>query len=73
VHICGKQFKVTTEDLIIIEGYWAPQIGDRLKLEKVEQSLLHLCHVADSTVYLISLLTVIVSDYQHYQTIQIQG
>jgi large subunit ribosomal protein L21 len=36
VHICGKQFKVTTEDLIIIEGHWAPQIGDQLKLEKVE-------------------------------------
>ncbi|KDR22679.1 39S ribosomal protein L21, mitochondrial [Zootermopsis nevadensis] len=35
VHICGKQFKVTTEDLIIIEGHWAPQIGDELKLEKV--------------------------------------
>lgn len=36
VHICGKQFKVTTEDVIIIEGHWAPQIGDQLKLEKVE-------------------------------------
>ncbi|PNF17589.1 hypothetical protein B7P43_G14404, partial [Cryptotermes secundus] len=35
VHVCGKQFKVTTEDIIIIEGNWAPQIGDKLKLEKV--------------------------------------
>ncbi|GFG32617.1 hypothetical protein Cfor_12368 [Coptotermes formosanus] len=35
VHICGKQFKVTTEDLIIIEGNWAPQLGDQIKLEKV--------------------------------------
>ncbi|KAJ9588145.1 hypothetical protein L9F63_018503 [Diploptera punctata] len=35
VHISGKQFKVTTEDLVIIQGHWAPQIGDRLKLEKV--------------------------------------
>jgi large subunit ribosomal protein L21 len=36
VHVCGKQFKVTTEDLIIVEGNWAPQIGDQIKLEKVE-------------------------------------
>jgi large subunit ribosomal protein L21 len=36
VHICGKQFKVTTEDLIIIEGNWAPQLGDQIKLEKVD-------------------------------------
>jgi large subunit ribosomal protein L21 len=42
VHICGKQFKVTTEDIIIIEGHWAPQIGDKLKLEKVGESSLHL-------------------------------
>jgi large subunit ribosomal protein L21 len=36
VHVCGKQFKVTTEDLIIVEGNWAPQVGDQIKLEKVE-------------------------------------
>ncbi|XP_069675290.1 large ribosomal subunit protein bL21m [Periplaneta americana] len=35
VHISGKQFKVTTEDIITVEGYWAPQIGDKIKLEKV--------------------------------------
>ncbi|XP_073997620.1 mitochondrial ribosomal protein L21 [Rhodnius prolixus] len=35
VHICGKQFKVTTEDIIIIEGYWPPINGDQIKLEKV--------------------------------------
>lgn len=35
VHICGKQFKVTENDIIIIEGYWPPEIGDRLTLEKV--------------------------------------
>ncbi|XP_014248668.1 39S ribosomal protein L21, mitochondrial [Cimex lectularius] len=35
VHICGKQFKVTDEDLIIIEGYWPPQNADEIKLEKV--------------------------------------
>jgi large subunit ribosomal protein L21 len=35
VQVCGKQFKVTENDIIIIEGYWPPNIGDRLKLEKV--------------------------------------
>lgn len=35
VQICGKQFKVTENDIIIIEGFWPPNIGDRLKLEKV--------------------------------------
>ncbi|PSN31327.1 hypothetical protein C0J52_25636 [Blattella germanica] len=35
VHVGGKQFKVTSEDLIVIEGYWPPQIGDQIKLEKV--------------------------------------
>lgn len=35
VQICGKQFKVTPGDIVIIEGYWAPDIGDKLKLEKV--------------------------------------
>lgn len=35
VHLCGKQFKVTDGDILIIEGYWAPSIGDQLRLEKV--------------------------------------
>ncbi|XP_043268371.1 39S ribosomal protein L21, mitochondrial [Venturia canescens] len=35
VHICGKQFKVTDNDLIVIQGYWPPMPGDQLKLEKV--------------------------------------
>lgn len=35
VQVCGKQFKVTSEDVIVIEGYWQPEIGDKLKLEKV--------------------------------------
>ncbi|XP_020296557.1 39S ribosomal protein L21, mitochondrial [Pseudomyrmex gracilis] len=35
VQICGKQFKVTENDILIIEGGWPPTIGDRLKLEKV--------------------------------------
>ncbi|XP_071573213.1 large ribosomal subunit protein bL21m [Temnothorax nylanderi] len=35
VQVCGKQFKVTQYDIIIIEGFWPPNIGDTLKLEKV--------------------------------------
>lgn len=35
VHICGKQFKVTDNDLILIDGYWPPNVGDRIKLQKV--------------------------------------
>ncbi|XP_018341993.1 PREDICTED: 39S ribosomal protein L21, mitochondrial isoform X1 [Trachymyrmex septentrionalis] len=35
VQICGKQFKITEYDIIIIEGFWPPNIGDQLKLEKV--------------------------------------
>ncbi|XP_012534152.1 39S ribosomal protein L21, mitochondrial [Monomorium pharaonis] len=35
VQVCGKQFKVTEHDIIIIEGFWPPNIGDKLKLEKV--------------------------------------
>jgi large subunit ribosomal protein L21 len=35
VHICGKQFKVTAGDIILIEGHWEPSNGDELKLEKV--------------------------------------
>ncbi|XP_032675252.1 39S ribosomal protein L21, mitochondrial [Odontomachus brunneus] len=35
VQICGKQFKVTENDIIIIEGFWPPNIGEHLKLEKV--------------------------------------
>jgi len=35
VHICGKQFKVTDNDLVLIDGYWPPNVGDRIKLNKV--------------------------------------
>ncbi|XP_051168936.1 39S ribosomal protein L21, mitochondrial [Leptopilina boulardi] len=35
VHVCGKQFKVTTNDIIVIQGYWPPSAGDELRLEKV--------------------------------------
>lgn len=35
VHICGKQFKITDNDLVLIDGYWPPNVGDRIKLQKV--------------------------------------
>lgn len=40
VHICGKQFKITAEDIIIIEGYWAPHPSDQIILEKVFKNLM---------------------------------
>lgn len=35
VHLCGKQYKVTAGDIVVIEGYWPPTIGDKIRLEKV--------------------------------------
>ncbi|XP_070495073.1 large ribosomal subunit protein bL21 [Chironomus tepperi] len=35
VQICGKQFKITQGDVIMLEGFWEPTNGDELKLEKV--------------------------------------
>lgn len=35
VHLCGKQFKVTAGDVILVEGYWQPRNGDQLRLDKV--------------------------------------
>lgn len=39
VHLCGKQYKVTAGDIVVIEGYWAPTIGDNIRLEKVPLTL----------------------------------
>ncbi|XP_055694547.1 39S ribosomal protein L21, mitochondrial [Lutzomyia longipalpis] len=35
VHLCGKQFKVTSGDIIVVEGEWPPDAGDRVRLDKV--------------------------------------
>lgn len=35
IHLCGKQFKVTAGDVILVEGYWEPSNGDAIRLEKV--------------------------------------
>uniref|UniRef100_A0A336L989 Large ribosomal subunit protein bL21m n=1 Tax=Culicoides sonorensis TaxID=179676 RepID=A0A336L989_CULSO len=35
VHLCGKQFKVTDGDIVIVDGYWPPTIGDKIRIDKV--------------------------------------
>lgn len=35
IALAGKQFKVTENDLIVVQGYWPPNPGDKLRLEKV--------------------------------------
>lgn len=35
VYINKEQRKITTEDLLVINGFFPPQIGDRIRLEKV--------------------------------------
>lgn len=37
VHLCGKQFKVTPGDIILVEGFWPPTNGDQLRLDKVSR------------------------------------
>ncbi|CAH0604451.1 unnamed protein product [Chrysodeixis includens] len=35
VHLLGKQWRVTDGDLLVLEGFWPPNIGDKIKLDKV--------------------------------------
>ncbi|XP_068629970.1 large ribosomal subunit protein bL21 [Battus philenor] len=35
IHLLGKQWRVSDGDLLVVEGYWPPNIGDKIKLEKV--------------------------------------
>lgn len=35
IQLCGKQFKITPGDIIMIEGFWHPTNGDQVRLEKV--------------------------------------
>jgi large subunit ribosomal protein L21 len=41
VQLCGKQFKITSGDVILVEGYWEPKNGDQLRLDKVMSSILN--------------------------------
>lgn len=35
VMVGGSQFKVTTEDVIVVRNHFYPTIGDKIRLEKV--------------------------------------
>lgn len=35
VHLLGKQWRVTDGDLLVVEGFWPPNIGDEIRLDKV--------------------------------------
>lgn len=35
IQLRGKQYKVTDGDLLVVEGFWPPNIGDKLRLDKV--------------------------------------
>ncbi|KRT78945.1 hypothetical protein AMK59_6870, partial [Oryctes borbonicus] len=35
VQVAGKQFKITEGDVIVIEGYWPPNVGDKISIDKV--------------------------------------
>jgi ribosomal protein L21 len=35
IAVGGNQFKVTTEDTILIRNHFYPSIGDKIRLEKV--------------------------------------
>lgn len=38
IQVMGKQYKVTAGDILVFEGYWAPTIGDKIRMEKVCQT-----------------------------------
>lgn len=44
VQLCGKQFKVTAGDVILVEGFWEPTNGDKLRLDKVIMACSQLCN-----------------------------
>jgi len=35
VRVAGKEFHVKAEDLVVVQGRWAPEAGDLIRLEKV--------------------------------------
>lgn len=35
VHVLGKQYRLSENDLFVVRGSWSPDIGDQIKLEKV--------------------------------------
>lgn len=39
IQVMGKQYKVTAGDILVFEGYWAPTIGDKIRMEKVWRTI----------------------------------
>lgn len=35
IQVTGRQFKVSYDDIVVVQGTWAPNIGDKIRLEKV--------------------------------------
>ncbi|XP_064595024.1 large ribosomal subunit protein bL21m-like [Liolophura sinensis] len=35
IQVAGKQYKITTDDIVVVEGFFVPEVGDRIRLEKV--------------------------------------
>lgn len=35
IQVAGKQRRVTDGDVIIVEGYWPPNVGDKISLDKI--------------------------------------
>ncbi|KAJ1523382.1 hypothetical protein ONE63_001248 [Megalurothrips usitatus] len=35
VHLANRQWKITPEDVLVVEGFWPPNVGDVIRLEKV--------------------------------------
>lgn len=35
IHLANKQWKITPEDVLVVDGYWPPNVGDSIRLEKV--------------------------------------
>lgn len=41
IQVAGKQYKITTDDIIVVEGFFVPEVGDRIRLEKVRLNNFH--------------------------------
>lgn len=35
IHLLNRQWKITAEDVLVLEGFWPPNVGDTIRLEKV--------------------------------------
>ncbi|XP_034232884.1 39S ribosomal protein L21, mitochondrial [Thrips palmi] len=35
IQLANRQWKITPEDVVVVEGHWPPNVGDSIRLEKV--------------------------------------